>query len=177
MPGGPALPPLLTTMAAMLARLDVMGIRYVNHLHPPVFTVEEAALHTDHLPGAHVKNLFLEDREGGLWLVTCLARQRVKVNALARLLAAPRCAFAAAPTLRATLGVEPGAVTPLALVNDHARRVTAVWDPRLLEHDPVNVHPLVNTATTALSPIDLERFAVSTGHVPILLDMDRTLAG
>ena len=71
------------------------GIPVVVHRHPPVFTVEQAREHTHHLPGGHVKNLFLEDKKGGLWLVTCLDEQVVKVNALARLLKAPRFSFAA----------------------------------------------------------------------------------
>ena len=40
------------------------GIPVVVHRHPPVFTVEQAREHTHHLPGGHVKNLFLEDKKG-----------------------------------------------------------------------------------------------------------------
>ncbi|MDW8371832.1 MAG: prolyl-tRNA synthetase associated domain-containing protein, partial [Geminicoccaceae bacterium] len=60
------------TPEELLAFLAGLGIDPVTHRHPPVFTVEEAARYTAHLPGGHTKNLFLEDKEGGLWLVSCL---------------------------------------------------------------------------------------------------------
>ena len=164
------------TPEELLAFLDRLGIAVVTHRHPPVFTVEEAARHTAHLPGGHTKNLFLEDREGGLWLVSCLDRQKVKVNALARLLGAPRMSFAPAERLRAVLGVEPGSVTPFALVNDRDRRVRPVWDTKMLALPLLNFHPLVNTMTTAIATADLRRFAEATGHVPIELDLDATLS-
>lgn len=164
------------TPEELLAFLAELGIATTTHHHPPVFTVEEAALHTAQLPGGHTKNLFLEDREGGLWLVSCLDRQKVKVNALARLLGAPRVSFASAERLREVLGVEPGSVTPFALINDEARRVRPVWDCKMLATKPLNFHPLVNTMTTAIAPADLRRFAEATGHLPIVLDLDATLA-
>lgn len=160
----------------LLAFLAELGIAVVTHRHPPVFTVEEAAVHTAHLPGGHTKNLFLEDRSGGLWLVSCLDRQTVKVNALARLLGAPRVSFGSAERLRAALGVEPGSVTPFALINDEARRVRPVWDSKMLDLPLLNFHPLVNTMTTAITPADLRRFAAATGHEPIVLDLDATLS-
>jgi Ala-tRNA(Pro) deacylase len=164
------------TPEELLAFLDRLGIEVVTHRHPAVFTVEEAALHTAHLPGGHTKNLFLEDREGGLWLVSCLDRQKVRVNALARLLGAPRVSFASAERLREVLGVEPGSVTPFALVNDRDRRVRPVWDTKMLALPLVNFHPLVNTMTTAIATADLRRFVEATGHAPIELDLDATLS-
>lgn len=161
----------------LLAFLDRLGIAVTTHRHPPVFTVAEAALHTAHLPGGHTKNLFLEDRGGGLWLVTCLDRQPVRVNALARLLGAPRVSFASAERLREVLGVEPGSVTPFALVNDRAHRVRPVWDSKMLALPLLNFHPLVNTMTTAIATADLRRFAAATGHLPLELDLDATQGG
>jgi Ala-tRNA(Pro) deacylase len=163
------------TPEELLAFLAELGIATTTYHHPPVFTVEEAAVHTAHLPGGHTKNLFLEDRGGGLWLVSCLDRQKVKVNALARLLGAPRVSFGSAERLREVLGVEPGSVTPFALVNDEARRVRPVWDSKMLAVEPLNFHPLVNSMTTAIAPADLRRFAEATGHQPIELDLDATL--
>ena len=68
------------------------------------------------------------------------------------------------------LGVIPGAVTPLALINDREARVKVVIDAGLLDHDPVNVHPLVNSMSTAVSPEGLLQFFESTGHQPLMLD-------
>jgi len=165
----------MTTRAdALLAYLEELGIDAVTHEHPPVYTVDEAERHTGHLPGAHTKNLFLEDKKGGLWLVTCANRQNVKVNALARLLEAPRFSFAGPDRLMQAMGLEPGAVTPLGLFNDHARAVQPVLDEKLLEHELLNCHPLRNDRTTALKPRDLLGFFEALGYRPRRLDLDLT---
>ncbi|MDX6750383.1 prolyl-tRNA synthetase associated domain-containing protein [Geminicoccaceae bacterium 1502E] len=158
----------------LLSFLRDLDIEAATVHHPPVFTVEEAREHTHHLPGGHTKNLFLEDRKGGLWLVTCLDAQIVKVNALARLLEAPRFSFASAERLGEVLGVEPGSVTPFALVNDRERRVRPVLDEKMLRCELLNFHPLRNTATTTVAAADLLRFMAATGHEPLVLDLDAT---
>lgn len=167
----------VTTARERLFELfDELGIHHRTVEHPPVFTVEEAEAHTGHLPGAHTKNLFLEDRTGGLWLVSCLADQRVKVNALARLLGAPRMSFARPERLLEVLGVVPGAVTPFALINDVGRRVRPVVDEKLLRHAEVNFHPVDNAATTTIASLDLLKFLDALDYVPLLIDLDVTLA-
>lgn len=163
--------------ADLFAYLDSLQIAHTTIEHPPVFTVEEAQQHTHHLPGGHTKNLFLEDKAGGLWLVTCLDEQPVKVNALARLLGAPRFSFGKPDRLMQILGVEPGSVTALALINDTERRVRPVLDTKLLAHELVNCHPLTNTATTTLKAADLVRFMTVQGYSPLEVDLDRTLEG
>ncbi len=163
---------MLTEIDEILARLDALGIAAETFHHPAVFTVEESLQHTAHLPGAHVKNLFLKDKKGKLWLVTCRHDLRVDLNALSRRLGAARFSFGRPELLAEVMGVEPGSVTPLALVNDSDLRVQAVLDEILLEHDRVNCHPLRNTASTAIGSADLVRFMRSTGHEPIVSAID-----
>lgn len=167
---------MLRTKDAILARLEAMGIATRTHRHPPVFTVEEAQTHTRHLPGGHCKNLFLKDKKDRLWLVTCLDEQAVDLNRLSKLLGAARFSFGRAELLREVLGVEPGSVTPLAIVNDGDRRVAHVLDAKLLAHAEINCHPLENDATTTIGSADLVRFVRATGHEPVILDLDQTLA-
>lgn len=164
------------TRTELFACLDGLDIAHATIEHPPVFTVDEAREHTHHLPGGHTKNLFLEDKAGGIWLVTCLDEQPVKVNALARLLEAPRFSFGKPERLMEVLGVEPGSVTALALVNDTERRVRPVLDTKLMAHELVNCHPLANTATTTLRAADLLRFMEALGYAPRLIDLDLTLS-
>ncbi len=161
----------------LFAHLAELGIETETVEHPPVFTVEEAARHTGHLPGAQTKNLFLEDRKGGLWLVVCRAEQPVRINHLARSLGAPRMSFAKPGRLAEVLGVIPGAVTPFALLHDTGRRVRVVLDEGLLAEDPLNFHPLDNAATTAIRCRDFLRFLESLGYRPEIVDLARTLDG
>ena len=160
------------TPADLFARLETLGIEARTVEHPPVFTVEEAKALRGELPGAHIKNLFLRNKKGAMWLVTCLEDREIDLKRLAAALGAGRFSFGSAERLMQYLGVAPGAVTPFAVINDSGRAVRAVLDKALLDHGPVNGHPLVNTMTTTVEPRDLVRFLEAEGHAPQLLDFD-----
>jgi len=72
--------------------------------------------------------------------------------------------------MRETLGVTPGSVTALGLINDADRRVRFVLDAALSRADPVNFHPLTNEATTALSRAGFAAFLASVGVTPVIVD-------
>ena len=67
--------------------------------------------------------------------------------------------------------MRPGSVTPFALVNDIEHLVTPVLDAAMLDHDPLNYHPLANDRTTAVASADLLRFIAACGHVPRTIDL------
>jgi len=156
---------------ALLRELEGLGIEHRTVEHPPVFTVAEARALRGRLPGAHVKNLFLRNKQGRMWLVTCFEDRAIDLKRLGERIGAGRLSFASAERLATHLGVIPGAVTPFALVNDRAHAVTFVLERALLDHDPINLHPLDNGRTTAVSPMGLLRFLEWTGHEPVLLDL------
>jgi Ala-tRNA(Pro) deacylase len=162
---------MAATPDALFSRLDALGIRHATHHHPPLRTVADSVRLRGDLPGGHCKSLFLRDRKGGLWLVVMLEDRRLDLKALADRLAAPRFSFASPELMQQVLGVVPGSVTPFALINDAGRRVRTVLDAGMLEFDPLHYHPLINTATTAISPGDLQRFIADCGHTPALLDL------
>jgi Ala-tRNA(Pro) deacylase len=174
MPPLPPHPPL--TPDQLFARLDALGIAHRTYTHPPVFTVAEAAALRGSLPGGHCKSLFLKDRKGGLWLAVALEERRIDLKRLADALGAPRFSFGSPDLLSQTLGVTPGSVTPFALANDTAHRVTVVLDKEMLERDPLNYHPLVNDRTTAVASGNLLRFIEACGHHPIIVDLEETAA-
>ncbi len=159
------------TSAEILARLAALEIEVTTVEHPPVATVEANKALRGELPGGHTKNLFLKDKKGGLWLVVALEDRVIDLKELRRRLASPPLSFARAELLRDALGVEPGAVTPFAVINDADARVRVVLDAAMLLIDPLNFHPLVNTRTTAIAPADLLRFLKATEHPPLLLDL------
>ncbi len=157
---------------ALLAHLESLGIQARTVEHAPVFTVEEAKALRGELDGAHIKNLFLRNKKGAMWLVTCLEDREVDLKALGAALEAGRFSFGSAERLMSYLGVRPGSVTPLAVINDTQGAVTMVLDQGVMEHALVNAHPLVNDKTTALTPGGLLRFLEAAGHAPQMLDMD-----
>ncbi len=158
----------------LLVRLEALGIAAESFEHPAVYTVDEAKALRGELAGAHIKNLFLRNKKGAMWLVTCQEDRQIDLKALGERLGAGRLSFGSAERLMTYLGVLPGAVTPFGGVNDRRGQVAVVLDSALADHDRVNCHPLVNTMTTALSGRDLVRFLESTGHPPELLDFETT---
>lgn len=151
-------------------RLDALGVRHRSVSHPPVFTVEQAKAHRGELPGHHIKNLFLRNKREEMWLVVALEDRVIDLKRLGEALTAGRLSFGSPERLRKHLGVEPGSVTPFAVINDSGHRVRLVLDRGLQGGGPVNAHPLTNTMTTALSLPDLLRFFEATGHSPHWLD-------
>ncbi len=156
----------------LFARLQELGIESKTVTHPPVFTVAEAKTLRGELPGAHIKNLFLRNKKGAMWLVVCLEDRRIDLKALAAALGVGRFSFGSAERLLRYLGVPPGSVTPFAVINDRADQVGVVLDSALLEGAPIHCHPLVNHMTTAIAPEDLMRFLEAERHAPKILDLN-----
>ncbi len=163
---------MTATPEDLFARFDALGLGVTTHRHPAVYTVEQNRALRGDLPGGHCKNLFLKDHKGRLWLVAMLEDRAVDLKRLAAAIGAGRLSFGSAARLADALGVEPGSVTPFALINDTERRVTLVLDKRMLEHETLNYHPLTNAATTAISPADLLAFVKACGHDPVVVDLD-----
>jgi len=151
----------------LFAFLDRLSIPHKSATHAPLFTVEQSQALRGTIPGGHTKNLFLKDKKGALFLVTALEDAVIELKSLHRRLAATgRFSFGPADLMRETLGIEPGAVTPFAAMNDADQRVTVVLDAALMRHETLNCHPLVNTMTTSIARADLVRFLEATGHPP-----------
>src|SRR2546423_14194715 len=113
------------TPSDLLAFLDQLGIAHRTVTRVPLFTVEQSQALRGSIPGGHTKNLFLKDKKGALFLVTALDNAAIELKSLHRLLGASgRFSFGSADLMRATLGIEPGAVTPFAAMNDAEGQVT-----------------------------------------------------
>lgn len=164
------------TREELFAYLARLGIETRTIEHAAVFTVDEStALHRD-IPGGHTKNLFLKDAKDNIWLIIAEAHTPVDLKAIYKPLGAARFSFGRSELLMEVLGVTPGSVTALALINDRAGRVSVVVDAELMKYDSVNCHPLVNTATTNLKRDDLLTFIRATGHEPHIARLTGTAA-
>lgn len=161
----------------LFRRLEELCIETTTFRHRPVFTVEESRDLRGALPGAHCKSLFLRDKKGTMWLVVAEETRHLDLKALAGLIGAGRLSFASPERLRRHLGVEPGSVTPFALINDAERQTRVVLDAAVMAAELANFHPLENTATTAIRPDDLLRFIDDCGHVPAIVDLAPATAG
>lgn len=165
-------PTLPTSPEALMARLDELGIAYRSHRHAPVFTVPEAKALRGELPGHHIKNLFLRNKKGRMWLAVIDEDRPVDLASLADRLEAGRFSFGSPERLMTHLGVLPGAVTPMSLINDRDHLVQPVLDAKIIAGGPINCHPLVNDMTLTIEAPDLLRFIEACGHRPTVLDFD-----
>jgi Ala-tRNA(Pro) deacylase len=160
-------PPMPASPDELFAYLDSLGIAHQTVSHPPVFTVGEARTLRGAVAGGHTKNLFLRDKKGAMFMVVAPEDATIELKSLHRLLGASgRFSFGSADLMRETLGVEPGSVTPFAVINDKACRVTVILDAAMMGHEVLNFHPLVNTGTTTVSREGLLKFLAATGHRP-----------
>jgi Ala-tRNA(Pro) deacylase len=150
--------------------LDRLQVKVQRLEHEPVFTVADSEAIHHAMPGIHTKNLFLKDDGGAFWLVTAPADVAIDIKALRHKIGSKRLSFGKPDAMMALLGVEPGSVTPLAVINDAGGKVSLVLDSALTGETIVNVHPLRNTATIGLGGADLVRVATHLGHPPRIVD-------
>lgn len=147
--------------------LDSRGIEYQRFDHPPVFTCEDVRRLVPGVPGAETKNLFLCDAKGKRhFLVTVGPDKRVDLKLIASALGVGGLRMASAQRLADHLGVETGAVTLLALINDPNGAVEVVFDEELWDEEAFQCHPLVNTSTLVLSKQSLAAFFAAVAHSP-----------
>lgn len=71
--------------------------------------------------------------------------------------------------LQQHLGVAPGSVSVLAVINDHAGAVELIIDERIWQAPEVQAHPLRNTATVCIPHAALEDFLARVGHAPRIM--------
>ena len=150
----------------LLADLASLAIPFESHEHIAVFTVEESRKVDAEIPGAHTKNLFLKDAGGAFWLVTVPADARVDLKALPQAIGCKRVSFGKGEDMERLLGISPGSVTPLAMINAEPGSVAVVLDAGLAQAPRVNVHPLRNTATLGLSGAQILDLLAHWGHEP-----------
>lgn len=145
--------------------LSEMSIDYQRFDHPPVFTVADVHRLTPDLPGVKTKNLFLRDSKNDRhFLVVVPGDGRVDMKAMPGVLACGRITFGSPGRLKKHLGVEPGSVSLLAIVNDPQHDVDVVIDENLWRSEAFQFHPLVNTSTLVISRNGVLRFLSATGH-------------
>ncbi len=147
--------------------LHMHAIPYERHDHHAVYTCEQADCLDIPQGSAKTKNLFLRDRKARRHiLVTVGAAKNVDIKGLEGVLDAKGLSFASPGRLMECLGLTPGSVTILAVINDRQGRVEVVVDEELWCCDTMQCHPLVNTSTLVISRDGLGRFLSLTGHPP-----------
>lgn len=158
-------------MSDLFERLQSLGIEAQTHDHPAVFTVEQSRAHWAAIDAAHTKNLLLKDAAGAFWLVVMPAEAPLDLKSLPGRIGSRRLRFASPDDLFRLLGVESGAVSAFALMNDANGEVRLVLDARLAAAPRIALHPLDNCRTTVIATSDLLRFLSSLNVTPTIAEL------
>ena len=135
--------------------LNDNGFEYFVEEHAPLFTVEDSKSLRGQIEGAHSKNLFLKDAKGNFFLISIEESASIDLKKTMQQIQSKKLSFAKPEYLQDILGIEPGSVSPFALLNDTKKQVEFYLDRSFLDSETVNFHPLINTATVNISPQNL----------------------
>lgn len=154
----------------VLELLHARGIPFTLYQHPPLDNAHAASELICTFKGTICKTLFLEGKDRSLWLVTIPLNARVDLRELAVRLGSGRLSFGKGDVMYGHLGVQPGSVTPLGVLNDTQGAVRLALDASLPGMALLNIHPLINTMSIDIKPDDLINVVSDAGHEALLLE-------
>jgi len=147
----------------LLETLKEWSISYKLFEHVPLRTVEDSKkvegifISTEN-GGGHVKNLYLRDKKKRNILLVAEQDQAIDLKKLSKNLNFSNLSFGSPERLMQNLGVRPGAVTPLSMINGVNNNVSLFMDRALRNKTVIYVHPLVNDRTIEMTIENLEKF-------------------
>jgi Ala-tRNA(Pro) deacylase len=145
------------------AHLTALNIPFEVTEHEAVYTMEELNRISLAHPEAEAKNLFVrDDKKQHYYMITVPGEKRVDLKLFQKQQGLRKLSFGSADDLMALLGLIPGAVSPLGLLNDENHRVTLYLD-RAFENHLISIHPNDNTATVCLQTADLVQILTNRG--------------
>ena len=153
--------------------LDSIGIEYRFYEHFGVESMEDCKEVAKTTGADFCKNLFLQNRQGTeFYLLLIDQDKKFRTAEVSKLIGKSRLSFGSSEKLYEYLGVKGGAITPIGLMFDTAKKVQVLIDRSLLQSEEISVHPLVNTATMVLKTSDITRTLMDkTGHSPIFIEI------
>ena len=135
--------------------LTEANIPFERTEHKAVYNMAELDSIERPYPEWDAKNLFVrDDKKRNYYLITVRGDKRVDLKAFRKQHDLRALSFASAEDLFAIMGLIPGAVTPLGILNDEGRRVHFYLDIEF-RGNIIGVHPNDNTATVWMPADDL----------------------
>ena len=158
--------------AAVYDFLNDQEIEYEVTDHKAVYDMAELAEIDLPYPEADAKNLFIrDDKKRQYYLISVQGDKRVDLKAFRDQFNTRRLSFGSDKDLLDLMGLTPGAVSPLGLLNDHDLKIAYYVDRQLVADDHlIGVHPNENTATIWLKGQDLVDLIEANGHSVTVAD-------
>jgi len=133
---------------------------FVIHEHDALFTVQDSKNLRGKIKGAHSKNLFLKNKKNNFFLLSCEESDQINLKKISKSLNFGNVSFAKEGYLNQYLGINPGSVSPFALLNDKNNDVCFYLEKTLHDSEFVNFHPLTNTITITIATLDFIEFMI-----------------
>lgn len=135
--------------------LTAQNVWYETAEHDAVYNMEELKAIELPYPEWDGKNLFVrDDKKRNYYLLTVKGDKRINLKKFRKQHGLWPISFASAEDLSAIMGLTPGAVTPLGILNDEERQVHFYLDAEFAGNK-IGMHPNVNTATVWMFADDL----------------------
>lgn len=136
--------------------LEELNIEYMRVDHDPAETMELCA-QIDKTLGAKIcKNLFLCNRQQtDFYLLMIPGDKPFKTKDISAQIGSSRLSFAGAEHMEQYLGVTPGSVSVLGLINDRENKVKLLIDEDVLKDEYFGCHPCINISSLKISTADL----------------------
>lgn len=145
--------------------LDNLNIKFDYYPHPPAPTIEEARKYWVDIEATHCKNLFFRNHKGNKhYLVVLDCNQALDIRDLEQRLKQGKISFASEQRMEKYLGLKPGSVSPLGLINDTENHVHLFLDENLKNSQRISFHPNINTASLVFAFDDFMTFLENTGN-------------
>ena len=139
--------------------LEYLNITFEYIEHPAAPTIEIAKQYWEGHDAKHCKNLFFRNHKGNRhYLVILDCNCDMDIHSIEKKLRQGKLSFASEQRMLKYLGLTPGSVTPLGLINDEEHHVHIFLDNNLQKAERLSFHPCINTASLLISKDDFIRF-------------------
>ena len=136
--------------------LDRLGVEYLRTDHAPATTMEVCKEIDRVLDVLICKNLFLCNRQQTrFYLLMMPGDKPFKTKDLSAQLGVARLSFGSEDFMEQFLGLHPGSVSVLGLMNDKDKRVRLLIDEDVLKEPVFACHPCINTSSLRFATSDL----------------------
>ena len=133
--------------------------------HKAVYSMEDLKDVTLPYPEGNAKNLFVrDDKKRNYYLIMVKEEKRVNLSLFRKEYNTRPLTFASSEDLEKILGLFPGAVSPLGILNDKEKQVKFYLDSDFHDEDIIGMHPNDNTATLWLKVKDLKDIIKEHGN-------------
>ena len=156
---------------AVYELLEKLNIPYERLDHEAAATIADCQDIDEKLGIELCKNLFLcNEKKTKFYLLLMPGNKKFQTKELAKQINSGRLSFARADAMEKYLGITPGAVSVMGLMNDHENKVAVLIDEDVYNEKYIGCHPCVNTTSLKLRMDDvLTGFLKHTGHSYIVV--------